>query len=237
MNLILLSADDFVEQGTRVRLSGRRFDHIRKVLRATEGDEFCVGMENGRIGAGRIIELAPSSVELDVRFERDPPHKLPLTLLLALPRPKVLRRVIRSAVSLGARTIVLLNCSRVEKSYWQTPLLSSDSLREQTVLGLEQARDTVLPDIQLRPLFKPFVEDELPRMVQGTLPLLAHPGVQEACPTNVTGAITLAIGPEGGFIPYEMEKLAACGFVPVGLGERILSVETAVPALVGRLFS
>jgi RsmE family RNA methyltransferase len=58
----------------------------------------------------------------------------------------------------------------------------------------------------------------------------------DPCPRNVKRAVTLAIGPEGGFIPYEMEKLVACGFAPVQIGERILTVETAVPALVARLF-
>ena len=48
--------------------------------------------------------------------------------------------------------------------------------------------------------------------------------------------MTLAVGPEGGFIPYEVEMLVACRFTPVRLGERILTTETAVPALLARLF-
>jgi RsmE family RNA methyltransferase len=172
---------------------------------------------------------------MEVRLDQAPPPSLPLTLLLALPRPKVLRRLLRSATTLGIKKIILLNTSRVEKSYWQTPFLADVAVQEQLVLGLEQARDTVLPEILLRPLFKPFVEDELPGLIAGTLPLVAHPSASEPCPRDLHRAVTLAIGPEGGFIPYEIDKLVSSGFMPISIGDRILSTETAVPALVSKL--
>jgi len=236
MNLILLYQDDFIENTDRVRLQDRRLKHVLEVHRASVGDELCVGVLNGQIGLGKVTLLSQSVLEMEVRLERAPPPALPLTLILALPRPKVLRRVLRSVSSLGVKKIVLLNCLRVEKSFWQSPLLSESSVKEQLILGLEQARDTVLPEVLFRPLFKPFVEDELPEMITGTLPLVAHPHGTAPCPREVKRAVTLAIGPEGGFIPYEIEKLIACGFNPVQMGERILSVETAVPALIAGLF-
>jgi RsmE family RNA methyltransferase len=134
------------------------------------------------------------------------------------------------------KRIILLNSRRVEKSYWQSPYLETSAMKEQLLLGLEQARDTLLPEILSRPLFKPFVEDELPGLIRGTLPLVAHPTATVECPRNTDRAVTLAVGPEGGFIPYEVEKFADCGFTPTRLGERILSTETAVPALLARLF-
>jgi RsmE family RNA methyltransferase len=115
-------------------------------------------------------------------------------------------------------------------------MLGLESIQEQLVLGLEQARDTVLPDVQLRPLFKPFVEDELPGLAKGTLPLVAHPNASSECHRSVNRPVTLIIGPEGGFIPYEIEKIVAAGFTTVHAGERIMNVETAVPALLARLF-
>ncbi len=235
MNLILLLQDDFIDN-TIVRLQGRRLKHVLEVHRATVGDELRVGVLNGRIGFGKVTLLGQTVLEMEVRLARSPPPALPLTLILALPRPKVLRRVLRSVSSLGVKKIVLLNCVRVEKSFWQSPFLNPAAVNEQLMLGLEQARDTVLPEVLLRPLFKPFLEDEAPALVKATLPLVAHPCSTAPCPREVNGAVTLAIGPEGGFIPYEMEKLIACGFTPVQLGERILSVETAVPALLARLF-
>jgi RsmE family RNA methyltransferase len=57
-----------------------------------------------------------------------------------------------------------------------------------------------------------------------------------ACPHDVNCAVTLVIGPEGGFIPFEIELLEKNGFQAVTLGPRILRVENAIPALAGRLF-
>jgi RsmE family RNA methyltransferase len=236
MNLILLLPDDGIDSAGRVRLRGRRLKHVLDVHRAAAGDELRVGLLGGGIGTGRVLLLTPDVLEMEVRLDSAPPSPLPLTLILALPRPKVLRRVLRTASSMGAKRIVLLNARRVEKSYWQSPYLETAALNEQLLLGLEQARDTLLPEILIRPLFKPFVEDELPGLVRDTLPLVAHPAAGEECPRNTGRTVTLAIGPEGGFIPYEVEKFTCCGFAPVRIGERILSTETAVPALLARLF-
>ena len=235
MNLILLFPDDMVTDG-RSRITGRRLRHVLEVHRAGVGDELVVGLAGGRIGSGRVTRIDEAVLEMDVRFDRDPPAGLPLTVLLALPRPKVLRRIVYSLSVAGVKRIVLVNAARVEKSYWQTPFLDEAHVKEQLVLGLEQAKDTVLPEVLLRPLFKPFVEDELPGLIKGTLPLVAHPSVAEPCPRDVKRQVTLAIGPEGGFIPYEIDKLVSCGFKPASLGERILSVETAVTALISKLF-
>ncbi len=236
MNLILLFPDDFVGEADRVRIQGRRLRHVLEVHHASVGDELCVGLAGGRVGIGRVICLNETMLEMEVHLDRRPPPALPVTLVLALPRPKVLRRVLRSASAMGVKRIILINSFRVEKSFWYSPFLGETSLKEQLIFGLEQARDTVLPEVVLRPLFKPFVEDELPALIEGTVPLVAHPAASVSCPRNLGHAVTLAIGPEGGFISYEIEKLIACGFAAVHLGSRTLSVETAVPALLSRLF-
>ena len=236
MNLILLFPDDFVDNASRVRLQGRRLRHVLAVHRASINDELCVGLSGGRIGTGRVTSLNEMVLEMDVRLNRVPPPALPVTLILALPRPKVLRRVLRSVSAMGVKRLILLNSFRVEKSFWQSPFLSEARLNEQLILGLEQARDTMLPEVMLRPLFKPFVEDELPALIHGTLPLVAHPSASASCPRNVGQPVTLAVGPEGGFIPYEIELLVSRGFSVVNLGDRILCVEVAVTALLSRMF-
>ena len=173
---------------------------------------------------------------MDVELTESAPEALPLTLLLALPRPKILRRVLRTVTAMGVKRIVLLNTWRVEKSFWSSPALESDAVRAELVLGLEQAGDTVLPHVDCRKRFKPFVEDEASSLAAGTLPIVAHPGAAEPCPRAVDSAVTLAVGPEGGFTPYEVDLLSAHGFAAVSLGKRRLGVESAVAALLGRLF-
>jgi len=235
MNLILLFPDDMVTD-ERARITGRRLRHVLEVHRAEVGDELVVGLLGGRIGTGRVAQVDGSLMEMDVTFDRDPPAGLPLTVVLALPRPKVLRRVLFSLTVMGVKRIILVNAARVEKSYWQSPFLQEDRILRQLVLGLEQARDTMLPEVQMRLRFKPFVEDELPGITAGTLALVAHPSGLEPCPREVTRPVTLAIGPEGGFVPFEIEKFRSLGFSVVHAGVRVLNVETAVSSLIARLF-
>lgn len=235
MNLILLFEDDFVGE-RRVRLGGRRREHVVNVHRASVGDELVVGVANGRIGRGIVARIDDGALELDVVLEGEPPPPLPLTLVLALPRPKVLNRVIAGAASLGIKRIVLINSWRVEKSYWKSPRLATENLTLQSILGLEQARDTVLPSIEMRRLFRPFVEQELPAIAEGTRALVAHPHAAQRCPRGLRERVTLVVGPEGGFIEPEIASLQRAGCTPVTVGERILRVETAVPYLAATLF-
>nr|WP_276583450.1 16S rRNA (uracil(1498)-N(3))-methyltransferase [Pseudomonas sp. RIT-PI-S] len=233
--MLLLEAADFVGEG-QVQLSGRRLTHLHEVHRAEVGDTLRVGYVDGLVGEGHIEALSREHAQLRVTFDRPPPAKLPLTLVLALPRPKMLRRVFQTVATLGVPRLILVNSYRVEKSFWQSPFLQPEAIREQLVLGLEQARDTVLPEVIIEKRFKPFVEDRLGALAEGTRGLVAHPGDFPACPRAVAEPVTLAIGPEGGWIPYEVELLKLAGLAPVQMGERILRVETAVTALVSRLF-
>lgn len=235
MNLIILFPEDFTE-ATRVTLTGRRHAHIQQVHRAAPGDRLKVGLLDGAIGRGQVLAIDDNRVELEVTLQQSAPAPLPLTVILALPRPKMLKRIIEHVTTLGAKRIYLVNAYRVEKSYWQSPWLQPEKLRELCLLGLEQAVDTRMPTIELRKRFKPFVEDELDEIAADSRRLVAHPVTDSPCPVDMDEPVTLAVGPEGGFIPYEVEKLQEQGFEGVHLGPRILRVETALPVLLGRLF-
>ena len=234
MNLMLLNSDSI--ENNIAKISGRQFDHLTQVQRLTEGDFLNLGEINGTMGRGKITTLTDEYATITLELGVQPPKPLPITVILALPRPKMLRRVLQTIAAMGVKNIYLINSTRVEKSFWQSPFLQPQAIEEQLILGLEQAKDTILPSVHLRKLFKPFVEDELTDIVAGSTAIIAHPGAKKSCPINLNSQVTLAIGPEGGFIPYEVTKLSAIGFDPMHLGPRILRVETAVPALLGRLF-
>ncbi|MBD2859582.1 16S rRNA (uracil(1498)-N(3))-methyltransferase [Spongiibacter sp. KMU-158] len=238
MNVILLNPEDFIQENT-VQINDHRAKHIREVLKAQVGDTLKCGLLGGKLGSAETVSIS-DKIELRVSLNAMPPAKLPLTLLLALPRPKAARRILRSATELGVKHIILLNSYRVEKSYWQSPLVDDAHLHAAMIEGLEQSGDTILPTLERAKLFKPFAEDQLPDRLKNTKGWLAHPyaslSLSEYPERNLKESQLLAIGPEGGFIPYEVEKLMAAGCEAFSFGSRILKVETAVPALISKLF-
>lgn len=234
MNLILLDDTDFISEGL-VCLKGRRFDHVTDILKKQEGERIRIGRIDGLMGEGTITHRTSEELTLRVHLDQPPPAPLALTLLLALPRPKMLRRILQTISALGVKRLYLINSYRVDKSYWSSPFLTQENMDESLRLGLEQARDTLLPKVFLRQRFKPFAEDELPELCRDKAFYVAHPGAAQDCPPATNAPTLLAVGPEGGFIPYEVEKLQACGATAINLGPRILRVETALPVLLTRL--
>ena len=235
MNLILLYQEDFISD-TCVRLTGRRAEHVLSVHRAECGKQLTVGLINNKIGTGLVTKRETNLVELEVQLESVAPAPIPVTLILALPRPKSLKKALHAAMTMGVKNIHIINSYKVDKSYWQTPVLQEKGLNEQISLALEQCKDTQLPNIFLHKRFKPFVEDELHEIVQGTRAMVAHPIASEKCPFEVKEPVTLVIGPEGGFTDYEIDLLEKNGTQAVSIGPHILRVEYAIPAILGKLF-
>ena len=239
MNLLLLEDSDFdpaAGPGVRAVVRCERLRHVRKVLRAKVGDTLEVGRLGDGIGRGRIVELNRERVVLEPGpLDREPPPPLPVTLVLALPRPKFMGRILQAAAAMGVKRILLVQTARVEKSYWQSSVMRPESLRRHLMLGLAQARDTVLPEIECldgrRDLF-----EALPGLVRDhEQVLVADAAGAETCPLGVDGPTVLLVGPEGGFLDKELDAFAAAGARTVSLGQRVLRVEHAVVALLSRL--
>ena len=228
MNIILLAPEDWLDDNT-VCLDDRRHEHIRGVLKAEIGDALRVGLLNGLRGSGTVVKLSDEHTHLQVELVESPLPRHPCDLILALPRPKMLRRVFRTAAEMGVAHLYLINSARVEKSYWQSPLLQPDRIKAALTAGLERAGDTVLPQIHLHPRFKPFIEDQLPGLIGSQRCWIAHPGASEALANQSEEGLIL-LGPEGGFVPYEVELAQSMGAKAVRLSDRILSVDTAITA-------
>ena len=235
MNLLLLTPGEVRGDGTAL-LTGRRHEHARAVLRVQAGETLRVGVRGGQRGTGEVLLESPEGLLLRVTLDAEPPPRAGVSLVLAMPRPKALRRVIPAVASLGVDRVVLVNAARVEKSYFDSKVLDPAYLGGLVDLGLEQSRDTLPPCIEIRERFRPFVEDELGRWAGDSVRLVPHPPARLAVPRVAPDRpVTLAIGPDGGWVPFEVELLERAGFAPVSLGARVLRVEVAVSYALGRV--
>ncbi|MBU2887266.1 16S rRNA (uracil(1498)-N(3))-methyltransferase [Gilvimarinus agarilyticus] len=237
MNLILLFPSDFSRDNTVTLRDERRVRHITQVQRISAGDTLKVGLINGQTGVGQVIELGSDSVTMSVSLTQEPPAASNISIILALPRPPMLKRILQTISTLGVKELILLQSARVDKSYWQTPQLRENKVREELILGLEQARDTRMPAIHQAKRFRPFIEDELQDFLGERQGFIAHPYARQHSPHNVSDSSVIAIGPEGGFLDKEIDAFEQRGFTGISLGPRILRVETAVTYLLGRFSS
>lgn len=191
---------------------------------------------NEALGWAEVVSCEHECVEVELVLEDAPPAKLPLTLVVGLTRPRAARRLLIDAVAAGVEHIVLLGTWRVPKSYWQSPLLSREAIEGHLARGLALAGDCIPPKVGTYAAFKPFAEDILPALVEGSTALLAAPTATGRLERAPCGPVVLCIGPDRGFTDYERDVLVAAGCRPVSLGRRTLRVHAAVHVAIGRLF-
>ena len=231
MNIIHLHRDDLWLDHNTVMIRDRRCQHICAVLRASVGDTIRVGLLGGAQGEGRIEEIGDSAVRLHVRLDQSPPVRHRFDIVLALPRPKMLRRIFRTVAEFGVANLHLINSARVEKSYWQSPLLKPAKVAEALQAGMERSRDTVAPVVHQHLLFRPFVEDVLREICADRPCWIAAIGARRPLGDAASAPAVVMIGPEGGFVPFEIELAQRVVAEPVHLGSRILSVDTALTSV------
>lgn len=234
MNLLLLEEEDFLASG-EVRVSGRRHRQLRDVIKAVPGKRCRAGILDGMRGHAEVLRCEEDFTLLCFTEEDPPPPPLPVTLVIALPRPQTYTKVLNCAVEMGVKRIDFINSYKVEKSFWQGSRLAEEYVQNELRLALEQAADTVMPQVHFHPRFKPFVEDELPDISPGAARIAGIPGAAEVPERFSDSPVILAVGPEGGFTDYENGFLLEHGFTGVTLGPHILRTEFAVAALLARL--
>lgn len=234
MNLVLLDHGD-VLGSNGVTLTDARAAHLLTVLKVTPGQTVRIGRLDGPLGVGTVEHAADGQVTMRCVFEPDTPSRPRVDLLLAVPRPKVMRRLWAQLAALGVGQIILTNAERVERQYFDTHVLGQSCYRPLLVEGLQQAGDTRLPAVSIHRQFKVLVEDRLDALFAHGVRVVGNPRAATSIASAVGGQpgarILLAIGPEGGWNAFELELLQAHGFCPVGLGPRTLRVDTACTAL------
>jgi RsmE family RNA methyltransferase len=234
VNLIILEPAELGPEG-RARVGGARAHHLADVLRTTPGSRVRVGVLDGAIGTATVLSIDSNSADLQCTFDGGTPPVPAVDLLLAVPRPKVLRRLWPQLAALGVGQIILTNAERVERNYFDTHVLTSACFRPLLIEGLQQARDTRLPVVSVHRRFRVLVEDDLDALSSAAVRIVAHPGetrsIGEALHRHREARVLLAIGPEGGWNDFELKLLASHGFTAVGIGTRTLRSDTACVAL------
>ena len=233
MNIILLRESDWTD-GQVVRLNDYRAQHVISVIQPAVGQLLRVGLINGHKGIGTVTAIDQATVQLEVTLTEVPPERHPTRLVLALPRPKMLRRILRTVAEFGVDEVHLIHSYRVEKSFWQSPYLQKSKVEAALVQGLERAGDTILPVVTEHRRFKPFMEDSLSSIAAERDLVIAHPSGEDRLQTEDGKNRCLLVGPEGGFIDYEIELAQSRGAKVAHLGNRIMSVDTAVCAVLAR---
>ncbi|MBE6379588.1 MAG: 16S rRNA (uracil(1498)-N(3))-methyltransferase [Lentisphaerae bacterium] len=233
MNTILLEKSDFIAPEV-VKLSGARHEHMRKVLKSAPGSSCKVGLLDDLLGVGEVLQIDDRSVEMRVVLNTPPPPPVDLILACAMQRPQTYKKVLHIAITMGIKKLVFFGSFKVEKSYWDSPVLSNEIFKREAVAALEQCCDTVMPQVEYHRYFKKFADDELPRLSANRQIYIAHPVCGAAFPDKPQTPALLLVGPEGGFTDYEVSRLLEAGAVGGTLGKRILRTEVALPALLAK---
>jgi RsmE family RNA methyltransferase len=242
MNLIIVTEHDRLDEHT-FRLNDLRAEHIRSVLNLDPGDPVEIGLLNGPQATARIERVSPGEVVLCADSWRDVPMTGPeVDLICALPRPQTLKKVLITSAMMGVRSVHLIRANRVEKSYFQSPLIQAENQLPYLVEGLAQGKLTRLPLVRVHDRFRQFFEDDLPHLSSdlSSTPLRLV-GILETESSlhdvfdRAARELVVAVGPEGGWVPFEIELMQSLGFKPFTLGRWTLRVEHAVIAALSQM--
>jgi len=240
VNLLLLDPDE-LRPDASVVLADRRAEHLRKVIGAQVGQTVRAGIVGGRKGTAEVVEDDGARMTLRLDWTASPSVPLPIELVLAVPRPKVLLRTLEAAAAFGVTRIDLTNAWRVDKSYLGSPKLEPEALAHATRLGAEQGATTHVPPVATHSRLMSLLDSRWPtgqptdRPASPATRLLAHPDAPPIERVTLGWPLTVAIGPEGGWIQREVDTFVDRGFSLVSMGTPILRVESAVSAILGQL--
>ena len=234
MNRLILEESDFISPDV-CRITGRRFRQLVDVIKSPVGKVCKAGKVNGLRGTAQVIAVGSEDITLKVTLDEEPPDAPAIRLAIAMQRPQTFSKVLHIATTMGVKRILFFHSFKVEKSYWQSPRIKSENFRHELIEALEQCGDTTLPQVEFCDKFKEFYQERLGVFSQGTQAIFGDPPATAEPADFKKEAVTLILGPEGGFTDYETQVLRDCGALGVTLGARILRTEYALAALLGKL--
>lgn len=240
MNLIILHKEDV--SGDSYSITDHRAEHIRTVIKSVPGDTLNVGLLNGPTGTAVVESIDDDRVTLTCTWLPLRQSLPTIDLICALPRPQILKKVLASAAAMGIRRIHLVNAERVKQRYFKSSLLHYEKYKRFLLEGLSQGKRTNMPEINIYKDFDKFFNETLPELEDQeetpAIRLLPDPETDvfiNSLKLTRTDRIILAIGPEGGWIPPELDAIATLGFHKFSLGRWILRVENALVAALSQI--
>ncbi|MCO6431449.1 MAG: RNA methyltransferase [Deltaproteobacteria bacterium] len=240
MNSILLLAQD-LESPASATLKGDRARAVQLRHSLKPGVRTKAALLNGLRGHVTVIEASPDKISLQLELNQPPPPRRSIDLIVAVPRPQTVKKVISLSTIAGIRSLTFVRSEHTEKSYLSSKSLREEEIFRQVELGLEQAFDSVPPEIVIFDSFWSFKKERLESSIPGRAGFLAHAGERSSGLQVFTAALkgcasaALAIGPESGWSLKEHEVFIEHGFHKISLGERIFRVEQAAAVLLGQL--
>jgi len=239
MNCTIFQLSD-IEQDGSIKLSAEKSLHLQDILQKRPGDAILAGLVNGPMGLVTILSDTDGRMKISAPAGPAPdPH--PVDLILAMPRPKVMKRLWAQLATIGVGNIHIIGAEQVAPFYFDSHALDEATWTPLLIEGLEQARDTRLPSVTVTKSFRWFAENNLAVISSGRTGLIGHPGAANTI-HDVVGrekksrAVTLAVGPEGGWTPDEIEIFKKHGFHPVGMRDRALRTDTAIISLLALVY-
>ena len=202
-----------------------RVVHIRKVLHMGVGDSFHGGEINGWEGKCKIEKIDDSGLYFSFSPLSDTSSLYPLTMIVAQVRPICMKRILREAVSLGVRKLILPISDLGEKSYSSASLYTEGEYKSILLDGAMQSGKTGVSEC----IVTSNIEEAIKEAGEGERLLLDNViGARPLSSLSLENTrVILAIGPERGWSDRERSVFISSGFSPVLIGDRILRTETA----------
>lgn len=197
--------------------------HHLRVRRALAGERVRLLDGAGGIGEGKLVGGGASwRVEVGtVRRVAPPP---PLVLAVGAGDRERFAIVVEKAAEVAATGVRPLETERSRNVAGRVRSAHVERLRQRGLEALKQCGGAWAPELSEPVALEAFLASA------AGVRWLADGDGGDAPALGPDEAVTVAIGPEGGFTPAERSAILAAGFVPVRLGARVLRFETAAVA-------